>query len=164
MTPHLHGKLQAGLQPRELASPCPTAVLFPLKISLQITFLAFTASFWPAHCPGDPDRGHSPGVVTPCPCRGGSACSGAACGCCLCSPPTGAFHEGGCEAASLGAGHQESPSLGNRDAGKVQEHGKSGPQPPVQDHKRHPAQRCSRAQWFLCSPAFLFTLNCPTPV
>lgn len=154
MTPHLHGKPQAGLQPRRLASPRPSAMLFPLKISLQITFLDVTASFWPARCPGDPDWGHSPGVGSPCPRRwGGSACTGAACGCCLRSPPTGAFHEGGCEAASLNAGHQKSPNLGNRDAGKIQEHSKGGPQPPVQEHKHHPTQRCSRAGWFLCFPA-----------
>lgn len=48
MTPHLHSKLQAW------------NLTFPLKILLQITFLDFRASFWAAHCPEDPDWGHSP--------------------------------------------------------------------------------------------------------
>lgn len=119
MTPHLHGKLQAGLQPRELASPCPSVVLFPLKISLQITFLAFTASFWPAHCPGDPDRGHSPGVVTPCPCWGGRPHAPELLVAAACAPlPPGLFTREAVKPHPLAQGTRKVPVWGTETRGK----------------------------------------------
>lgn len=53
----------------------------------------------------------------------------------------------------LTQGTRKVPIWGTETQEKIQEHSKGGPQPPVQEHKHHPAQRCSRAGWFLCSPA-----------